>query len=80
MMSTATEIKIEPKIEPLNFGIRPDVDGMGSVKTEMENLKVENGLRALCEENKNDENVLGRVYFRWLENSVIKIGMRHQYL
>ena len=58
MMSTVTEIKIEPKIETLSFGIRPELDGMSSVKAEMENLNVENGLRALSEENKNDENVL----------------------
>ena len=40
MMSTATEIKIEPKIETLSFGIRPEMDGMSSVKAEMENLKM----------------------------------------
>ena len=60
-MSTATEIKIEPKVEPLTFSIRPEVDEMCSVKAEMENLKVEtgiSGLRTVSEENKNDENVL----------------------
>ena len=57
-MSTATEIKIEPKIEPLDFKIGPEVDEMCP---EMKNLKVEtgiSGLRTVSEENKNDENVL----------------------
>lgn len=60
-MSTATEIKIEPKVEPLTFDIRPEVDEMYPLKAEMENLKVETGISGLTpvsEENKNDENVL----------------------
>ena len=61
MMSTATEIKIEPKVESLTFDIRPEVDEMCSVKAEMKKLKVETGISGLTpvsEENKNDENVL----------------------
>jgi len=60
-MSTTTEIKIEPKIKPLEFGIGPEVDKMCSVKAEMKKLKVETGISGLTPvsgETKNDENVL----------------------
>ena len=57
-MSTATEIKIEPKVEPV-IGFRPEMGGLFPGETEMEQLKVEHGLIAPpSEENKNDENVL----------------------
>ena len=57
MMSTATTIKIEPKVQPV-IKNSPEIGGIGSGDVEMKQLKVENGLVVPSEESKNDENVL----------------------
>ena len=57
MMSTATAIKIEPKVQPV-IKNSPEIGGIGSGDVEMKQLKAENGLVVPSEESKNDENVL----------------------
>ena len=57
MMSTATAIKIEPKVRPV-IKNNPEIGGIDSGDVEMKQLKVENGLVVPSEESKNDENVL----------------------